>query len=164
MPQLEALLPRGMIERSPDTLDSGVNCTARSLGTYATHGIAALAFAGATWDQGGGDATVVAILTTADTGPPLEARWVEEFYEAGARASSRTENIEITRPTMAGPGPVYRLETLNDLSLQTVVVWPAARYVRVVIVATDVTPDASRAEHNQRVDIAVEVAAGVPIP
>ena len=164
VPDLEALLPRGMIERSPDVLDSGVNCSLRSLGTYASHGIAALRFAGATWDQGGGDATVVAILQTADTGPVLEAAWVEEFYETGARASSKTENIEITRPTMSGVGEVYRLETLNDLSLQTVVIWPAEPRVHVVIVATTVTPDASRGEHNQLVEIAVEVAAGVPIP
>lgn len=164
VPELEALLPRGMIERSPDTLDSGVNCSPRSLGTYAAHGIAALAFAGATWNQGDGNATVVAILQTADAGPALEAAWVEEFYETGARASSKTENIEITRPTMPGAGAVYRLQALNDLSLQTVVVWPDGPFVHVVIVATTVTPDASRAEHDRRVDVAVEVAAGVPIP
>lgn len=164
VPELEALLPRGMIERSPDTVDSGTNCSPRSLGTYLAHGVAALAFAGATWNQGGGNATVVAILRTAGSGPPLEAAWVEEFYETGARASSKTENIEITRPTMSGAGEVYRLETLNDLSLQTVVVWPKGNAVHVVIVATEVTPDASRAEHNERVDVAVEVAAGVPIP
>ena len=163
LPELEALLPKGMIERSPDSVDSGVSCTTRSLGTYLGHGIAALGFAGATWNLGAGDATVVAILTTADTGPPLEAPWVEEFYEAGARQSTKTENIEVTRPTMTGAGQVYRLETLNELSLQTVVVWPAGRYVHVVIVATQVAPGASRDDHNQRVAVAVEVTAGVPI-
>jgi FtsP/CotA-like multicopper oxidase with cupredoxin domain len=163
LPDLEALLPKGMIERSPDSVDSGVNCTTRSLGTYSGHGVAALGFAGATWNLGRGDATVVAILTTAATGPPLQASWVEEFYETGARQSTKTENIEVTRPTMAGAGQVYRLETLNELSLQTVVVWPAGRYVHVVIVATQVAPGASRDDHDRRVGVAVEVAAGVPI-
>jgi hypothetical protein len=65
---------------------------------------------------------------------------------------------------MTGAGEVYRLETLNDLSLQTVVIWPTAPYVHVVIVATQVAPGASREDHDQRVAIAVEVAAGVPIP
>jgi len=59
---------------------------------------------------------------------------------------------------------VFRLETVNDLSLQTVVIWPAGQLVRVVIVATTIRPDASRAAHDERVAIAVEVAAGVPVP
>jgi hypothetical protein len=153
-----------MIERSPDLVDSGWSCSADALATYAAHGVTQLRFAGATWNQGRSDGTVVAILVTRAPDPPLEAAWVEEFYETGARRSTKTENIEVTRPTMGGAGTVYRLETLNDLSLQTVVIWPEAPYVHVVIVATEVAPGASRDAHNQRVDIAVDVAAGVPIP
>jgi hypothetical protein len=164
LPELEALLPRGMVERSPDLVDSGWSCEAETLATYAAHGVSQLLFAGATWNQGQSDGTVVAILVTRDPDPPLEAGWVEEFYETGARRSTKTENIEVTRPNMAGAGTVYRLETLNDLSLQTVVIWADAPYVHVVIVATEVAPGASRDTHNQRVDIAVDVAAGVPIP
>ena len=166
LPQLEALLPRGMVERSPDTLDSGVNCSPASLDTYAAHGVGALAFAGATWDEGGGDATVVAVLANADpAGPVLRAPWAEEFYATGARRSTKTENIKIDSPTMPAAGAaVWRLETLNELSLQTVVVWPAEPYVHVVIVATRVEPGASRTEHDQRVEIAVEQAAAVPLP
>jgi hypothetical protein len=164
LPELEALLPRGMIERSPDLVDSGWSCSPDTLATYAAHGVTQLRFAGATWNQGPSDGTVVAILVTRDPDPPLEAAWVEEFYETGARRSTKTENIEVTRPNMAGAGTVYRLETLNDLSLQTVVIWADAPYVHVVIVATEVAPGASRDTHNQRVDIAVDVAAGVPIP
>lgn len=164
-PDLEALLPRGMIERSPDTVDSGANCTNESLGTYRSHGIGELKFAGATWDQGNGNGTVAAILTARPVGqPPLDVTWVEEFYTAGALAGKHTENIKTSRPTMAGAGQVFRLEALNNLSLQTVVIWPAAPYVHVVIVATTVAPDASRADHDARVEMAVEVAAGVPIP
>ena len=161
-PDLEALLPLGMIERSPDSVDSGANCTLTSLGSYSSHGITELRFAGATWDYGGGDATVVAIL--ASPGPALEAGWVEEFYTIGAVNGRHIDEVTTTRPAMAGAGNVFRLEVINDLSLQTVVIWPAGQYVRVVIVATNVAPNASRDEHNRRVETAVEVAAAVPVP
>jgi hypothetical protein len=164
IPALEALLPRGMIERSPDLLDSGVNCTPASLGSYTAHGIAQLRFAGATWDQGKGNATVVAIVEAGPSGPPLQPTWVEEFYTVGAINGRHTGDVKTSRPTMPGAGQVFRLETLNDLSLQTVVVWAAGARAHVVIVATTVDPNASRADHDQRVAIAVEVAAGVAIP
>jgi hypothetical protein len=161
-PDLEALLPRGMIEASPTSVDSGVNCTAEALATYRAHGITALRFAGATWDYGKGNATVVAVLTARPVGQPLlEAAWVEEFYQAGAFAAAHTENIGVTHPNVPGAGIVFRLDTLNNLSLQTVVVFPAETYVHVVIVATEVGPDASREDHDQRVQVAIQVAAGV---
>ena len=164
-PDLEALLPRGMIEASPTKVDSGANCTAQALGTYVAHGISELRFAGATWDYGNGSATVVAVLHARPVGqPPLEAAWAEEFYEVGARTGRHTDNIEVTRPALPGIGPVFRLDTLNNLSLQTVVVFPGAGYVHVVIVATEVGPDANRADHDERVRVAVEVAAAVPVP
>ena len=152
-----------MIERSPDALDSGANCTPGALGSYSAHGIGELRFAGATWDYGNGDATVTAILATASDQPKLQTAWVEEFYTIGAINGRHTGEVKQSRPTMAGAGPVFRLETLNDLSLQTVVIWPAGPYTRVVIVATTVDPNASREDHDQRVAIAVEVAASMPI-
>lgn len=161
-PDLEALLPRGMIERSPDSVDSGANCTAASLGSYASHGIGELRFAGATWDYGNGDATVAAVVQTGSIGPPLEVAWVEEFYTVGAVNGRHTGEVKTSRPTMGGAGQVFRLETVNDLSLQTVVIWPAGQIVRIVIVATTIGPDASRDAHDQRVEVAVEVAAGAP--
>lgn len=163
-PDLEEILPRGMIEAAPTTVDSGVNCTAASLGTYAAHGIGELRFAGATWDHGDGEGTVVAVLTTRQVGQPaLDVTWVEEFYTAGAVAGRTIDDVKTSRPVMRGAGQVFRLEAINNLSLQTVVIWPAGPYVRVVIVATNVEPGASRADHDQRVEIAVEVADGVPI-
>lgn len=161
-PDLEALLPTAIVMRAPDKVDSGYNCTPRALGTYTSHGLEKLRFAGATWDQGNGNGTVVAILA-ANSGS-LDPTWVEEFYTAGAVAGRQTGNVKTNRPTMAGAGVVFRLETVNDLSLQTVVIWPSGPYVRVVIAATTVAPDASRADHDQRVAIAVEVAAAVPVP
>jgi hypothetical protein len=163
-PELERLVGERWHQVSPDafatmvptTIDSGRNCSATALGTLVSHGVTELHFAGATWDEGGGNAMVSAILAVPAGDPPLPAAWVEEFYEAGARAGKHTENIETSRPSMASLGPVYRLDTLNDLSLQTVVVWPASEGIRVVIVTTTVTPDSSRAEHDRRVVEAVE--------
>lgn len=159
-PQLEEDLPRRsrqvddtLVDIPPTTLDSGRSCTQEALGTLATHGVTELRYAGATWDEGRGDAIVRALFTSPTV--PLEAAWVEEFYEAGARASTKTENIEISRPSLGFEESVFRLDTLNDLSLQTVVVWPEGYGVLVVIVSTTVTPAASRAEHDRRVEAAV---------
>ncbi|HEX5451709.1 MAG TPA: hypothetical protein VFW86_04905, partial [Candidatus Limnocylindrales bacterium] len=68
-------------------------------------------------------------------------------------------NIETSHPTYPGAGTVYRLDTLNDLSFQTVVAWQDVDLVRVVIVATEVDPSASRTVHDARVAEAVGAAA-----
>lgn len=171
-PDLEARLPQALTEIAgadgtagtadgvpPTRVDSGRTCTERGLGTLWARGVRDVRFAGATWDQGGGDGIVSAFFVTADGQPELQASWIEEFYESGARVSTKTENIEVTRPMMAGSTPTYRLDTLNDLSLQTVVVWPAEDGVRVVIVATTVEPNASRQGHEDRVNLAVGQSA-----
>jgi hypothetical protein len=161
-PAYEDLLPREIEGRAPTSVDSGRNCTTRALGTYAAHGVGEVRFAGATWDEGGGDATVIAVLATAQGQPELRPAWVEEFYETGARSSTKTENIEVSRPVMGDAGQVYRLETLNDLSLQTVLVWSLGGPVRVVIVATQVEPGAARDAHDSRVALALEAASRAP--
>ena len=146
----------------PTTVDSGRNCTPTSLGSLATHGVTEIHFAGATWDEGGGNGTVRAILALPDGAGSLNVAWVEEFYAAGAQAAKHTENIQTSRPMIGSIGPVFRLDTLNDLSLQTVVVWPDADSVRVVIVTTTVEPGASRAGHDQRVIEGVEGVSLTP--
>jgi hypothetical protein len=157
------MLPKQLDGRAPDLVDSGANCTAAALGTYATHGISELRFAGATWDGSNGDGTVIALMSTpAPAQLALHVAWVEEFYTAGAQNATHTENITTTRPSMPRAGIVFRLETLNNLSLQTVVVWPDGPDVWVVIVATTVDPNASRAGHDQRVEAAVAAAAATP--
>lgn len=105
---------------------------------------------------------MIAVLATRTEQPLPQEAWVEEFYEAGARASSKAENIETSRPTIGAAGEVWRLDTLNDLSLQTVVVWDDRGLIHVVIVATDVAPGASRAAHEQRVEQAVTTSAASP--
>jgi hypothetical protein len=161
-PELEAMLPRDIDGRAPTTVDSGRSCTPRALGSYATHGVADLQYAGATWNEGQRDGTVIAVFVTAMGQPQIEQGWVEEFYETGARTSTKTENIEISRQATPEGGTVYRLDTLNDLSLQSVMVWSVGGPVRVVIVATDVAPGADRAAHEERLALALEASRRRP--
>ncbi|HYL40141.1 MAG TPA: hypothetical protein VET90_02425, partial [Candidatus Binatus sp.] len=123
----------------------------------AGHGVHEVRFAGATWDESGGNGVSIAVLSLPDQ--PLPIAWAEEFYALGAQNGSHTGNIETSRPTYAGAGPVFRLDTLNDLSFQTVVVWPDGQLARVVIVATQVGPGASRSVHDARVAEAIGAAA-----
>lgn len=157
-PELEALLPTKFEGRTSDIRNSGRNCTPEALGTLATHGVDELRFAGATWDFGGGRAATFAVMALPDAALP--AAWVEELYEYGARTGKKTDNLEVTRPTIVGIGPVFRLDVLNDLSLQTIVVWPDGDRVRDLLVSTQVSPTASRADHDAFVGRAFETAAG----
>jgi hypothetical protein len=161
-PVLEAVVPRLLDGKAPDTVDSGRNCSAESLGTLTTHGIHELRFAGATWSHGGGDATVIAVLATPSDEPFPQESWIEEFYTAGAVAGKHTDSTTTTRPVMEGAGQVFRLDTLNDLSLQSVVIWDDRGAIHVVIVATTVSPSASRELHEQRLVDAVKVAVVEP--
>ena len=158
---LEARLPARLADAAPTTVDSGANCSADALTTLSAHGVTELDFAGATWDAGSGVATSIAVLAL-PAHAALPVAWVEEFYETGARAGKKTDNVAAARPTFPDVGSVYRLDALNDLSFQTVVVWPDGPIVRVVIVASPVNPSASRAEHDSRVEAAVQAAAGAP--
>ena len=161
LPDLEVLLPSQLSGQAPTTLDSGWNCLPTTLGTYAAHGVARLEFGGATWDAGNGDGAVAAVFRTATTDPQLQAAWVEEFFEQGARASRGVENAVTSRPPMDGPGEVWRLDALNNLSLQTIVVWSHGAHVHVVLVASTVEPGASREAHEARVAETVQGAASV---
>lgn len=161
-PVMEAVVPRLLDGKAPDKVDSGRNCSADSLGSLTTHGIHELRYAGATWSHGGADATVIAVLATPTEQPLPQEAWIEEFYTAGAVKGKHTENTTTTRPTMEGAGQVFRLDTLNDLSLQSVVIWDDRGLIHVVIVATTVSPSASRAVHEQRLMDAVKVAVVEP--
>ncbi len=162
-PELEALVPRqlGAEARAPDRVDSGRNCSDATLGTLKSHGVTELRFAGATWNGTGSssEGTVIAVLATPSWVPALEAAWVAEFYEAGARAGKKTDNIEVKRRDVDGVGEVFWLDVLNDLSFQSVVTWQAEGRTNVVIVATDVAPLKDRAAHNATVAEAVRAAA-----
>ena len=161
LPSLEQLLPPELSGQAATTVDSGWNCLSTTLGSYASHGVTRLEFAGATWDAGDGNGAVAAVFQTGTTDPQLQASWVEEFYEQGARASRGVENVEISRPRMDGAGDVWRLDALNNLSLQTIVAWAHGNHVHVVLVASTVEPGASRDAHEARVDETVLAAASV---
>lgn len=167
-PELEALVPKalGVEGRPPNRVDSGRNCSDATLGTLKNHGVTELRFAGATWNGTGSssEGTVIAVLATPQWVPLLEAAWVEEFYEAGARAGKKTDNIEVSRQTIGEVGEVFWLDVLNDLSFQTVVTWQFAGLTHVVIVATDVAPLKDRETHRATVVAAVAAAAGHAAP
>ena len=162
-PDLEAKLPTsfGPSGLAPDRVDSGRSCSDTALGTLKSHGITELDFAGATWNgDSSSEGTLIAVFQAPRYLAPLETSWVEEFYEAGARNGKKTDNIEVSRPGIGAIGEVFWLDTINDLSLQTVAVWPGDGVVHVVIVATDVAPLKDRAVHAQHVEDAIRVANG----
>jgi hypothetical protein len=162
--ELEALLPAtlGPGGRPPDRVDSGRSCSDQALTSLKTHRVTELRFAGATWEESDSEATVIAVLATPDWVPPLEEAWVEEWYEQGARTGKRTGNIETGRPVIGAAGEVFRLDTLNDLSFQTVVTWQDQGLTHVVIVASDVGPGSDPAVHDAKVLAAVDAAAAAP--
>ena len=157
-PALEALVPRQFDGRAPDVVDSGRDCSERALGALVAHDVAELRFAGATWHVGAADGVTFAILSLPDTALPVG--WAEEFYEVGARNARKTEHIETSRPLIDGIGPVFRLDTLNDLSYQTVVVWPDGEVARVVIVASSIVDLESKGPHDAVVARALGDASG----
>jgi hypothetical protein len=156
-PELEARVPKTISGRPATSLDSGRNCSAEALGSFTSHDVHELHFAGATWDEGNSNGVSIAVLALPGTALPVA--WAEEFYALGAANAKNTGNVETTRPTYPGAGAVYRIDTLNDLSFQTVVVWPDGDLARVVIVATQVGPTASKTVHDARVAEAVGAAA-----
>jgi hypothetical protein len=133
-PALEARVPRAYEGKPAGQLDSGRNCSPGQLGTLAGHGITSIRFAGGIWPLGKQAAVTLAVFE----GDGLTAASLGEWYEASARAARHTQNIQPTRPTIAGR-PGYRLDTTNDESQQTVITWPSASGDAVyVVLAADV--------------------------
>jgi hypothetical protein len=145
-PELEGQLPTELGGNVPTSRDSGRSCSDQRLGTLRSHGVTDLRYAGATWAPEGGSSTVIALFTTAGNEPHLDPTWIE--------------NIQITHPVLEGAGTVYRLDTLNELSFQSVVVWPGTNVVHAVLVATELRPGGlTRADHDDAVRAAVLAAA-----
>jgi hypothetical protein len=142
-PDLEAVLPRTVAGRTADRLDSGRNCTAAALATLERHGVTELRFAGGLWERGSRSGTTLVVF---DALVPLEAAWLAEFYEAGARAARNTEAIDTGDVEVHGE-PGRRLDTLNDDSYQSVLVWNRGAQVVAVLVASDVREAGGREMH-----------------
>lgn len=154
-PDLEAAIPTTLRGERPARLDSGRSCSAGNLGTLAGRGVTELRFAGGLWEVGDQSGVTIARFTA----PGLASTWMAEFYEAGARAGRRTEDIEVTRPPIHG-GPGWRLDTLNDESFQTIVVWPDEEpgAVWVVLAASGIREVTTREAHES---VVVDAIASV---
>jgi hypothetical protein len=151
-PDLESQIPVVLDGKPASHVDSGRNCTATKLGTLGGHGISELRFAGGLWESGARSGTTLALFSAPSLTPELMA----EFYETGARAGTKTENVQRTTIDIGGEH-VTRIDTLNDQSFQTVAVLPssASGLVRVALVATDVRDEPDRAHHEAAVASAV---------
>jgi hypothetical protein len=165
-PALEALAPRSLEGKPPTSLDSGRNCTDAALGTLTSHNVHELHFGGSTWDEGQGAGTTIATLALPSGQLPLA--WAEEFYLAGAINAGKTDNVKSSHPEIAGVPDAFRVDALNDLSQQAIVMWQLGDDVRVVLVATHVDPNASMANHEARIQVAIQAALAaepaIPVP
>jgi len=135
-PELEARVPRTYRGTAPETLDSGRNCSAETLGSLAQLGFEEIRFAGATWSFGAERAVALAVLSA----PGLEADQIADFYATSARSNSRTEILAESELTIAGRSG-RRMDTKTGERLQTVVSWPAVDPDLVNVVVTNDLPD-----------------------
>jgi hypothetical protein len=147
-PELEGLVPVRYMDKGPDQLDSGRNCTAANLGSLAGVGIHEVRFAGGTWTFGAERAAVLAVFTA----PGLTAGDLADVYLESARTANRTKIVDATEPTIEGRSG-RRLDTETGSRTQTVLVWPAATTDQVNVVITNDLPDA-------RIDDAVAAFEG----
>jgi hypothetical protein len=140
-PDLEARIPKSYRGVAPETLDSGRNCSATSLGPLAGRGFSEVRFAGGTWTFGAERALVLAVFSA----PHLDATEVADFYADSARAASRTQILS-DAPTAVAGRPGRRLDTLTSERTQTVVVWPATEADLVNVIITNDLPEARIAD------------------
>ena len=119
-PELEGSLPPAYEGRQPTFVDSGRSCTAEQLGTLGEAGISEIHFAGSNWDLGSGQALTVAAFDA----PGLDPAKMVDFYEAGARAANRTNDLRRS-DAQVGELPAQRLDVLYGETRQTIVAWPA---------------------------------------
>jgi len=155
LPDLEARIPVSFDGRAPDTLDSGRNCTTRSLGYLEQRGYRQIDFAGGTWETGGRSGVTIATFRA----DGLQPREVFDFYKAGAFAAPKTDATTESTMTVAG-ADLPRLDTLNDESFQTVVVATGRQpgLIRIVIVASAIRDVVTREAHEAVVLAAVDAA------
>ena len=156
-PELERLIPATFEGIAPARLDSGRNCTERNLGTLASHGIREVRFAGALWETGDRSGFTLAVLTA----PSLTAELMADFYEAGARAGRKTEEVKRSTFDLDGRN-AWLISTLNDESYQTIAVWDGGQpgTVRAVLVGSDVRETDGMGPHNDLVQRAMSAFSG----
>ncbi len=155
-PDLEALVPRSFQGRAPDRVDSGRNCTTGALATLALHNVTELRFAGAIWDLGSSSGVTLAVFEA----PGLEASWMAEFFEAGARSARRVESVDAGPMQLSDGTAATRIDALNGESYQTVVVWPDGGRVRVALVASFIREIGTKDAHDVLVGEATAASLG----
>jgi hypothetical protein len=151
-PELERLIPATFEGVAPARIDSGRNCTDRNLGTLASHGIREVRFAGGLWETGERSGFTLAVLVA----PELTAERMADFYEAGARAGRKTEEVKRSTYDLDGRN-AWMISTLNDESYQTIAVWDAGQpgAVRAVLVGSDVRETDGMGPHSDLVQRAL---------
>lgn len=151
-PDLEAKVPASLGGLPPDRLDSGRNCTDVNLGTLADHDIAEVRFAGGLWELGAESGSTLAVFTA----DGLTAEMLGEFYEEGAREGRKTSDIVVTHPTIDGR-PAFRLDLVNNGSLQTIVTMDGADAgtVRAVLISSAARDVGDESAHDATVDEAL---------
>jgi hypothetical protein len=155
-PDLESLVPREFRGRAPDRLDSGRNCTTAALATLALHDISEVRFAGGIWDLGSSSGVTLAVFDA----PGLEAAWLAEFFEAGARSARRVESVDVRSIVLPDGVAGSRIDALNGESYQTVIVWPDGERVRVALVASFIREVSTKDAHEAVVTDAIAAALG----
>ena len=157
-PDLEAVVPKTYNGAAPSDLDSGRACTDAGLGTYRSHGVKELRFAGATWSTGDQSGVSLAVLADAD-GPPLDVAWVVEFYETTARAGKNVQSVETSDYSVTG-AVARKIDVLNGDSYQSVVVWPSDGRIAVALIANRVQDIQTKDAHEKVVRTAVDAFSG----
>ena len=157
-PELEALVPRDFRDRPPDGVDSGRNCTTTALGTLALHEVSELRFAGGIWELGSSSGVTLAIFNAPRGAPGLQAAWMAEFFEAGARAARRVESVDARSIVLPDGAAASRIDALNGESYQTVVVWPDGERVWAAIVASFIREVSTKEAHDEVVTDAIAAA------
>jgi hypothetical protein len=153
-PELEAVVRTTFRGEAPDRLDSGRNCTPQALATLVAHGVTAVRFAGATWDLGSSSGITLAAFEA----PNLEAAWLAEFYEVGARTGRNVETVETRTVAIPDGRPGTRIDALNGESFQSVVVWSDGEHVRVALIASFIREVETKQAHDAVVDEALGAA------
>jgi hypothetical protein len=136
-PDLEALVPKTLDGKPPQTLNSGRNCTLGELGTLSTHGVSEVRFAGGVWQDGSQNGLTMAVFQE----PGLQSEWMAEWYEATALGGNTTGDVQPTKPTIDGR-PAQRLDLVNGDAAQTVITWPSTTPNTVNVVLASDEPEA----------------------
>ncbi len=153
-PELEAAVPKTFRGVGPGQLDSGRFCTADALAKLAGHSVKELRFAGGTWSTGTDSGVSLAVFVD-PAEPPLQADWLADFYETGARSGKNVQKVDRSTYVSGELASGVRIDVLNGESFQTVVVWSQEGRVVVALIADFIREIKNREAHDAVVNEAV---------